>query len=413
MLAAPRVENDWPRHICLCRDKLVAMGGAERVFIEQAETLVGRGIRCTLVLSELADSFGERLPREASTYVLGSTCRYCDLAFFPKLLKLSWLLRRLQPDCVIAHQSLADYLYWALKGTDIPYFLLKYESNFYLPEDRTKYSFLYRNSFHRLRDSLLSYIEAVPVSWDAGPFRRLLNEYWALRDWLGIRGARGVFTLTSHSQWELQQLYNINAVVWTPGSHQHSRLPSRDDAAIRTLRDRYGIRADQSVILSVNRLDSRKRIHILVEAFRLLSVQGVCAKLILVGEGEQREDLEQQVRDAGLDGTVEFTGLVSDELLVHHYHMCDVAVAIMWGAWGLSIVEPLLYNKKVLISDELPDLLAGVPNLFRVKPEPVAVCKGLEQALLSPSQNSADIVMQQLNWDRQMDRLLAHIRSHD
>ena len=403
--------SDWPRHVCLCRDKLVGTGaGAERVLTEQANALVERGIRCTVVLFELTESLGVRLSREVEIVVLGDT-PYGDIAFFPKLLKLTQTLRKLRPDCVIAHQSLADYLRWALLGTGIPYFLLRYSSYFYLANDTVKYALLHRRSFHKVRDSFMAYTESIPDQWRAGLVRRLLNEWYAVRDWFGVRGAREVFTMTSPGQWELSQIFKIRPIVWTPGSAQANSLPAPDTDAICALRERYGVNEGQPIVLSVNRLEYRKRIKVLIDGFRLMCDRLPAPKLIIVGQGEERGALQQQVHDAHLDGLVEFAGHVSEESLAHHYQMCDVAVAIIWGSWALSVIEPLLYDKKLLISDEIPDLLEGVPNIFRVKPEPSAVARGLEQALCASVHKSSDYVREGLDWGGQMDKLLSSMRS--
>ena len=406
----PSANGDWPRHVLLCRDKLAGPGGAERVFLEQAAALIERGIRCTLVLFELADSMRDRVPPEAHLLILDDH-RHSDLLFFPKLLRLSRLLRKLRPDCVIAHQSLGDYLRWALLGTRIPYFLIKWNSIFYQAHNTSKYSFLYRRCFDRVRQSFPAYIEGVPARWRAGPLKRLLNELYALRDWLGVHGARKVFSMSSQSQWENQQLYGVTPTIWAPGSRQGSRRVPRDEAVIRSLRQRYGVQDGQAVVLSVNRLEYRKRVETVVEGFILLSAQGVDAKLVIVGDGEQRKGLERRVSEAGLANAVVFTGRISEEMLAHHYHMCDVAVAIIWGSWALAVVEPLVYSKKTLISNEIPDLLEGVPNLFRVEPEPSAVARGFEEALSAVTENSYDVLKDQLNWDGQMDKLLEHMRA--
>jgi glycosyltransferase involved in cell wall biosynthesis len=404
------VSPDWPRHVVLCRDRLVGVGGAERVLIEQTQALARRGVRCTVVLFELADAFRTALTPDADVVVLGNH-RHSDLVFLPKLVKLARVLRARAPDCVIAHQSLGDYLRWALMGTGIPYYLMRYSSPLYQAYDTVKYSTLHRRHLTRVRAGGPAYSGEIPASWQAGPLRRLVNELTAVKDWLGVRGARRVFTLTPQSRWELGQFYGIDAVVWTPGLTQAARPARYDEPAVRSLRERYGIRADERVILSVNRLEYRKRIHVLIDAFRLLRGQGASARLLVVGEGEQRRALEQQVRDAGLTGQVVFAGLVSEASLPHHYQVCDVAVAILWGSWALSVVEPLLYNKPLLISDEIPDLLPGVPNLFRVAPEPVAVARGLRRALVSAPLDSADVIRHQLDWDRQIDQFLAQLRA--
>ena len=385
------------------------MGGAERVFVEQVNALVESGYRCTLLVFDLEDRIRSLLPDEAEIIVLGQG-RYDDVMFLPKLWKLARCLRRVRPDCVIAHQSLHDYLRWALVGTGIPYFLLKYTSIFHLAYDTTKYSFIHRGSFHTVRSSLASYRQGVPERWRAGPKRRAVNLSYALRDWLGTRAARCVFALTPQSRWQLRQLYGIDPIIWTPGSGQARARPASDPSAIRALRERYGIAEGQSVILSVNRLECSKRVDLVVEGMRLLSERGPAPKLVIVGDGEERDALERQVSEAGIGDSVAFSGFVDEESLAQHYHMCDVVVTLIWGSWALSVVEPLLYDKNLVISDEIPELLEGVPNIFRAKPEPAAVARAIEQALGAEAGDSYSILKGQLDWHGQNDLLLDHIR---
>ena len=385
------------------------MGGAERVFIEQAKALIERGYRCTLLVFDLEDRIRPLLPDGAELIVLGQR-RYDDVAFLPKLWKLAGCLRRVRPDCVIAHQSLHDYLRWALVGTGIPYFLLKYESMFHLAYDTTKYSLVFRRGFHKVRGSAAYYVSHVPAHWRAGLKRRLVNESYALRDWLGTRGADQVFTMTSRSRSEIQELYRIDPIPWNPGSAHAARPDPPDDDAVSLLRERYDVKNGQPVVLSVNRLEYRKRVDVLVEAFRVLIERGSDAKLVIVGQGDERGNLERQVRDGGLEGAVRFAGVVEEESLSTHYWMCDVAVAINWGSLTLSMVEPLVYNKKTVLSNELPELLEGVPNIFRAKPEPAAVARAIEQALGAEAGDSYSILKGQLDWHGQNDLLLDHIR---
>ena len=401
-------EADWPSSICLCRDKLIGIGGAERVYIEMAHAIVRRGIKCTLVLFESRPEFLEQLPPEAEIIVLGDTPRG-DLIFIFKLLKLARVVRRTKADLVIANQSLADYLRIALTGTGIPYILLKYTSLFYLADDTLKYSILHRRGFQRVRNSLRAYREGVPEHWSPNLKHRMISAFYAVRDWLGTRGAKAVFTLTSQSKWELEQLYGINPVVWTPGSSQVHR-PPRNEAYIAELKAKYGIKEGERVVLSVNRLEYRKRIGLALAGFHLLSQHDPTAKMVIVGIGEEQSSLERQAREAGIEDRVIFAGLVSEESLIQHYYMTDVAIAVVWGSWTLTVVEPLLYNKVQVITDEIPDLLEGMPNLVRVKPEPEDVAKGLEAALAATPQNSYDVVLDQLDWDKQMDKLFADIK---
>lgn len=405
-----RSPDDWPQHICLCRDRLLGIGGAERVIIEQAQSLVQAGYRCSIVVFQIDERARRELPSEASLTVLGEK-RRSDLLFIPKLLKLWRTLRKLRPDCVIAHQSLSEYLRIVLAGTGIPYFLLKYTSIFYMGYDRTKYSVLYRHVFDTVRGSSPAYQEGVASRLSGGLRARLVAEYYGWRDWWGTRGARRVFTLGSRSRWELEQLYGIAPIEWTPGSAHATTRPPSDLKAIAALRERFSIRNGQALVLSVNRLEYRKRVHLLVGAMRHLLDKGIDARLVIVGIGEEEAALKEQVRQLKLTDNVAFAGLVDEATLTQVYHMADVVGCMIWGSWALSVMEPLLYDKRIVISNEDANLLEGVPNVFKVSPDSQSVAAGIERALTTPAGNSSKIVKQSLEWSTQNGKLLKHIRS--
>lgn len=84
--------------------------------------------------------------------------------------------------------------------------------------------------------------------------------------------------------------------------------PSRREA----LREKLGIAPDAIVVGSVGRLDAVKAYDRLVAAFAAIATEQSGAVLLLVGEGECRPTLEQQVSEAGLSDRVILAGRRSD-----------------------------------------------------------------------------------------------------
>ncbi len=66
-----------------------------------------------------------------------------------------------------------------------------------------------------------------------------------------------------------------------------------------------------SVILAAGRLNSAKDFLNLIKAFSYVRSQRDC-KLLILGEGEQRKDLEKLVMDLGLEGDVDLPGFVEN-----------------------------------------------------------------------------------------------------
>jgi glycosyltransferase involved in cell wall biosynthesis len=93
--------------------------------------------------------------------------------------------------------------------------------------------------------------------------------------------------------------------------HNGYEAAERDDAAgIADLRKRYGLNG-HTVIGNIGRFNRTKRLDLLIRAFAMLSdsgMQGV--KLLLIGDGPQRQSLESLVRSMHLEERVHFTGFI-------------------------------------------------------------------------------------------------------
>jgi len=105
----------------------------------------------------------------------------------------------------------------------------------------------------------------------------------------------------------------------------------------------YRTEEPEGFVLSVNRLDRAKRVDLLVEAAR--TQPGL--RIVIAGEGPDRERLERLA--AGLNGQVEFTGLVDDERLADLYARCSaVYYAPRDEDFGMVPYEAFLSEKPVV-----------------------------------------------------------------
>jgi glycosyltransferase involved in cell wall biosynthesis len=73
-------------------------------------------------------------------------------------------------------------------------------------------------------------------------------------------------------------------------------------------RDRLGVAAEAYVVAAVGRLVPIKRLDRLVDAFARLAADVPEARLVFVGGGSERQQLEARVAASGLGGRVSFTG---------------------------------------------------------------------------------------------------------
>jgi glycosyltransferase involved in cell wall biosynthesis len=125
-----------------------------------------------------------------------------------------------------------------------------------------------------------------------------------------------------------------------------------DSAVVRQPADDGSFR-----ILFVGRLVERKGVTHLIEAVRQLPAE-LHARLVLIGDGPERDKLKAQVRNGGLEGQVDIRGLVPEAALREAYATSDVFVlpSIVDSrgeteGLGVVLLEAMSYGISVVGSD--------------------------------------------------------------
>jgi glycosyltransferase involved in cell wall biosynthesis len=103
----------------------------------------------------------------------------------------------------------------------------------------------------------------------------------------------------------------------------------------------FGI--DSRFILYVGRIQVRKNLPRLVEAYALLRKQGLDAKLVMVGKKDwQSEQLLEKIKELGLEACVIFPGFVPFDDLPLFYNAAEVFVfPSFFEGFGLPVVESM------------------------------------------------------------------------
>lgn len=76
-------------------------------------------------------------------------------------------------------------------------------------------------------------------------------------------------------------------------------------------RSSLGIAADEFVMVTIGRLVSRKAVNQLIDMMK--SLQDRAVRLVVIGDGPLKKDLEEQASSLGVSAKVTFAGFVSDE----------------------------------------------------------------------------------------------------
>jgi phosphatidylinositol alpha-1,6-mannosyltransferase len=88
----------------------------------------------------------------------------------------------------------------------------------------------------------------------------------------------------------------------------------------KNIREEYELTANDFVVLTVGRLVKRKGVDDLIRAIKEIGDESI--KLMVVGEGEEKENLKRLAEELGVNGQVIFTGRV--ESVADFYHSADV-----------------------------------------------------------------------------------------
>ncbi|NNG77267.1 glycosyltransferase family 4 protein [Acinetobacter sp. ANC 4277] len=111
----------------------------------------------------------------------------------------------------------------------------------------------------------------------------------------------------------------------------------------------------EPVILGImTRLVEYKGTHLAISAVEQLKKQKYKVKLLIAGEGEQKEALSQQVKDLNLENEVEFLGWIGGEDKRKFYKDIDIVmVPTMNDTQPLAILDAFAWGKPVVASDHI------------------------------------------------------------
>ncbi len=157
------------------------------------------------------------------------------------------------------------------------------------------------------------------------------------------------------------------------------------------LQDELKLEPGRPVILFASKLQSRKRCADLLEAYKNLSVRPnheALPYLVIVGDGQERVELESRAEASGLDG-VRFCGFRDQSELPGFFDLATVFVLpSRHEPWGLIVNEVMNAGRAVIVSDDAgcqPDLITdGVEGCVFPAGDVAALTDALRTVLATP-----------------------------
>jgi 1,2-diacylglycerol 3-alpha-glucosyltransferase len=113
--------------------------------------------------------------------------------------------------------------------------------------------------------------------------------------------------------------------------------------------EHYGLRKDDVVLIYTGRLGPEKNLIFLLRAFNGAAQAFDNVKLLLVGDGPERDNLEDRVNHMGIQNRVIFTGMVPYQSLPGYLALADAFVtASITEVHPLSVIEAMAVGLPVL-----------------------------------------------------------------
>jgi glycosyltransferase involved in cell wall biosynthesis len=192
---------------------------------------------------------------------------------------------------------------------------------------------------------------------------------------------------------------------------------------IRQIRDFYGIKGDDPVILFLGRLVGVKGVDRLIMAMPHVLQKIPNAKLVIVGLGDLQDYLVNLVKTMKLHESVKFRfEFIPEEERILHYAACDVAVfPSLYEPFGIVVLEAMSMERPVVVG------AAGVSGMreivvpcgeeqcgFHINPNnPADIAWGITSALENPEKrkwlgkNGRRRVLNEFTWDKVAEKLIA------
>lgn len=281
----------------------LGVGGAERVVVNLSNEFSNRGHSVDLVTSNKDGKLRDEVSKEVDLIQHSPihVPAYSSLGSVPFL---SRYLKRNEP----------DWLYSAMNHANIPAIISTHisdsDTKIMISEHNTPSRLINHSYGNKIIYSMARYLyphSDCIVTVSDGVKRDLVNEVDISPD-------------------KLKTVYNP---IVTPSLIQKS---------FESVEHPWFKSDDINVILGMGRLHPQKRFSDLIRAFSQMNSHD--SRLVIIGEGQEREKLEQHVNELNIDDRVHFLGYVENP----YKYLCNASVFALSSAWegfGNVLVEAL------------------------------------------------------------------------
>jgi glycosyltransferase involved in cell wall biosynthesis len=399
---------------------LEEFGGAERLLLEGLRCFSERGAHTTLLLHEPISSktgafFSAYHPVEVlpgfAPAESGVFRRWLDLPgrSIRRVRNLRETIKALAPNLIVANGvgECRTLWYYSLGGRIPlpPIVTFIHGSPFQFANDSTKYAIVFRRHFSDIRDADSVYRELIPIEAPhMNPCYRIKWELECAAFQPAVRMSRLVFVLSHKNRKEVERLFGIrNVEVACPGGYAREHL--FPDTQRRPPAFMAGM--SRPVLLSVSRLVAKKRVDLLIRAFRVFLDRDPrsMATLVIGGVGPEEASLRNLAHTIGLAERVQFVGFIRDSELRGWYGSSDLFLSADNADYDLSVMMALPEARKIVVTTqyEVPLALSSLRRFFFVAwPNADSYAETIARALATPVASLDDTdqrELQSMTWE--------------
>ena len=126
-----------------------------------------------------------------------------------------------------------------------------------------------------------------------------------------------------------------------------------DIKKIRELKKKYNFSKRDFIAIFVGRIAEEKNVPFLIEVTENIIKEKPNFKLLIIGDGPDKENYENMVKERNLEKTIIFTGKVAWEAIPIYYQLGDVFVSASQSeTQGLTIIEAMAASLPALCIDD-------------------------------------------------------------
>ncbi|MBU3159380.1 glycosyltransferase family 4 protein [Clostridium frigoris] len=193
------------------------------------------------------------------------------------------------------------------------------------------------HTYHTMYEDYIHYVSSGIMLKPASQFAKKVSKLYC-------RDCSAIIVPTKKVKDALQQ-YGLRRhidVIPTGVNIEPFRKGNFDDKIINEEKKSFGINETQPVVLYIGRIAKEKSIDVIINSIKELIRKIPSCKLLLVGDGPERESLEMLSKHLGIEKSVVFAGEKPWSEIGKYYQMGDVFVgASLTETQGLTFAEAM------------------------------------------------------------------------